>query len=304
MKKEDRLLIWGICGRQRKFSVAKLTNTQNKERRLKMKILFCIIISLIIFASPLKATISWNDGVTHTINSPINELIVVDYYNLGEGTTVEIVNGGSITYLDSYHNSRINIYGGSGGSISAINNTILSMYGGTFAGIAGGGLGLGYINIFDGQITGQFSISDSFQASIYNGSIGTIYANGDKEIFIYDGKFNKIHTGGLSIASIFGGLINEDLQTSYNSMINLNGTNFYVNGNLMQYGQSAKLYGIPGINSNGAEYLGGTITGTLSNGDSLNVPFRIYENSDITFVPEPATIMLLSIGMLFLRKRK
>jgi hypothetical protein len=50
---------------------------------------------------------------------------------------------------------------------------------------------------------------------------------------------------------------------------------------------------------------GGTLTGILANGDILNNTFSlIHTGADITFIPEPGTILLLGLGGLgVLRKR-
>lgn len=255
------------------------------------------------FFSTLNATIYLNDGLTHSINYSINDYIVVDYDHPGTGTTLELLNGGSIQNLAAYYDSKINIYGGSGNGITLFGNINVTMYGGTIAGI-GVGYGSGNINIYGGQMTGQFTIGDSYQASIYNCSIDNLVAGSNKEIFIFDGEFNRVGSGGFNVLSIFGGQINEDITTGFESKIILSGNNFYVNGNLMQYGQSARLYGIPGVNQYGISYLGGNLTGNLTNGDQLNVPFYIYDNSDISFVPEPATIFILSAGIVLLRKKR
>jgi hypothetical protein len=288
-------------GGARKILFSKTHYTHKLERGHKMKILFCVIISLIILSGSLKANVYFEDGLLHTINYTIDELVVVDYDKPGLGTTVEIINGGWVKVIEAYYDSKVKIYdGGGGGSINAINSS-LYMYGGSISG--GGVFGLGNVEIYGGTMTGQFSIRDSTQAYIYNCSIGSLIANGDKEVFIYDGEFNKLSTQAFSIASVFGGQISEKINAVDESFIKFYGSNFYVNGNLMQYGQSARIYGIPGVNQYGMSYLGGTINGVLSNGDLLNVPFYIYDNSDITFVPEPATILLLSLGIIFLRRR-
>jgi hypothetical protein len=268
-----------------------------------MKTKVIVIFMILFLSSKSYSTIFWQDGLTHTINYAINDDVVVDYDSPGVGTIVELVNGGSIKDLRAHYDSRINIYGGSGNGITVSDNVNIFMNGGTISGI-GGTTWTGNIIMYGGTMTGQFSISNHSQASIYNGSINNLVAGSDRGTYIYDGEFNRISSRAFNITSIFGGIISEDITTIEEGLIKLNGNNFYVNGNLMQYGQSARLYGIPGVNQYGTSYLGGNITGILSNGDVLNVPFYIYENSDITFVPEPATILLLSVGIVFLRKKR
>jgi hypothetical protein len=45
------------------------------------------------------------------------------------------------------------------------------------------------------------------------------------------------------------------------------------------------------------------LTGTLANGDIINNQFRIGETAKIVLVPEPATLLLLGLGAVMVRKR-
>jgi hypothetical protein len=82
-------------------------------------------------------------------------------------------------------------------------------------------------------------------------------------------------------------------------MIYLNGSDFSVDGHILSIGESLRNYGVS-YNI----WLTGTITGTLQDGSSLNNIFFIEEatNADIMVVPEPATLLLLGLGAVMLRK--
>ena len=46
------------------------------------------------------------------------------------------------------------------------------------------------------------------------------------------------------------------------------------------------------------------LTGTVANGDIINNQFRIGNDASIVLVPEPATLLLLTLGVLTLRKKR
>ena len=46
----------------------------------------------------------------------------------------------------------------------------------------------------------------------------------------------------------------------------------------------------------------GTLTGMLSSGEPISTDFCIYDDASIVLVPEPATVLLLTFGVLLLRK--
>ena len=115
-----------------------------------------------------------------------------------------------------------------------------------------------------------------------------------------DGKIN----GALlayenSIVTVSGGLIGGIIKagiwpTICSTKITFKGTNFAINGHSVNYGT---------FDTEGQDYVHGTITGTLANGDLLNNEFYINGSSSIVLIPEPATLLLLGLGAVVVRKK-
>ncbi len=70
------------------------------------------------------------------------------------------------------------------------------------------------------------------------------------------------------------------------------GTDFRINNTPVEYGTYTYM-----------EYLTGNLTGTLLNGDPIDVQFQLdmYEPL-VLMVPEPATLLLLGLGVVMLRR--
>jgi hypothetical protein len=96
-----------------------------------------------------------------------------------------------------------------------------------------------------------------------------------------------------------GGTIVTEMVFTANAELILNGSNFAVDGIPVGFGKITSL--LSGDYSN-EPYR--TLTGTLSNGDILNSPFRIGDYASITLVPEPATLMLLGLGAAVIRRKQ
>jgi len=84
-----------------------------------------------------------------------------------------------------------------------------------------------------------------------------------------------------------------------NSMLTINGLNFAVDGEPFGYGELTSILG-----SDPWSEPFRRLTGTLLSGELFNNPFRIGNDAGIVLIPEPATMALLGIGLLFLRKRQ
>ena len=78
------------------------------------------------------------------------------------------------------------------------------------------------------------------------------------------------------------------------SVITFIGADFAINGTPVAYGE---------YDTMGADWIHGTLTGTLADGVGKNQDFYIYDDSKIVLIPEPATLMLIAIGVPFLLKR-
>jgi hypothetical protein len=108
-----------------------------------------------------------------------------------------------------------------------------------------------------------------------------------------------------SIVEVTGGSIVDDLFAWNNGTIYIYGTDFKVDGQDINYGDSLRDYGTYyGAHS---EWLRGIVTGTLQDGSSLNNDFFVrveHPNASIIVIPEPVTLLLLALGAVMLRKRR
>jgi hypothetical protein len=152
------------------------------------------------------------------------------------------------------------------------------------------------LNIVDGGIIRDWvNVFDYSQVNMSGGSIGF-------ELFTYDYS-QAIITGGSiaydlnsfhdSVIFVSGGSIGDSLNIQNNGRITISGTNFEIDENPVDYGIYTAF-----------DYPLGTLTGTLSSGELINSDFEIYDDASIFLVPEPATLLLVGIGCLWLRRKR
>lgn len=132
-----------------------------------------------------------------------------------------------------------------------------------------------------------------------------IFVENDAVLDFLSGTALGLRVIDTATANIYGGTITYDLYTSINSVTNIYLVDLEIlssahNSIVNLYAYDVDFYSTGGINNDGY------VTGTFYQD---NVSFEIdFVNpgtvSHVNVVPEPATLLLLGLGGLFLRKRK
>jgi len=278
------------------------------------------VISLCLVVVPAFGWTQFNDGEHHIIGYSIDGYSTVDYGSPGVGTHIEVVSGGWFTeYLDVYEDGVVTINGGKIGSdyvnrgdgLSARNRSYINMISGEVLAIwssgvstldiSGGNVPYGVsswensqINIFGTINIAELQVSQESRANMSGGTI-------NKWVTITDYGEMTVAGGNFGYGFLIGYYDAIDYGHIDHALLKLAGTNFKVNGQPVQYGQSARTYATP-YNFYGYPCLRAYTTGTLGSGQYFSENCYIFTDSDIIFIPEPATLLLLGLGAVILRK--
>ncbi|MCJ7777211.1 MAG: PEP-CTERM sorting domain-containing protein [Sedimentisphaerales bacterium] len=154
-----------------------------------------------------------------------------------------------------------------------------------------------------GWIEMILSVYNSSQVNISGGSMANyIEAYGSSQVNISAGLISHdLWAREISQVNISGGWIGEDLCAYDNSYVNITGG--WIRGTLYARDNSqATIYG-SGFNYPYGTITGhGILTGSFPNGDPISILFSADPTAGIVLIPEPATLFLLGLGAVFLRK--
>jgi len=224
----------------------------------------CIFVLLGPYAAQSRGDFVLYDSEQITVNSHHDR-----GYLFGESRAF-IVDGGSVNWFYASSYSSVNISGGTMNSVDMLYSSTA--------------------NISGGSISSYFHTYNYSTTNISGGSIYGLYALDSSTMNISGGDISYIDAYYSSNSNISGGNI-DSLYAKGSSLITFYGKNF-----ILAAGLSLDGHRVVGV---------GMLYGEWMNGTQWSV--HIQENSPtstILIIPEPATILLLGLGALFLRKRK
>ena len=232
-----------------------------KNQKTILVAVFTMVFSL--GALSVKANVLFDDGDVHDINWALHESVIIrDDAFFGGSTIVNLLPGGIVCSFSVWDTSIVNISGG---------------------------------NVY---YSNSLSASDNSQVTVNNGLVeGTLSSDGNAAVIVLGGTINgDFRAFGHSQATVFGGAFGQTFYIGNSSSMLVDtsimefvGTDFAINGTPVGYGE---------FTNGGTGEIHGTLTGTLANGDLIDNGFWIYDNSKLVLTPEPASLVLLSLGGL------
>jgi len=248
-----------------------------------MKKYFLTLSLILSLVAKTNATVYFSGN--NTINYKINDNVQIN------GGTTNIIAGAYITsYLNSY--GFTNIKGGQiDGVVYSRNSSKISVSGGVLNDRL---YNRAEVEVSGGTIHGMFESYANAQGTITGGNFTDwVAAWGKSEITISGGNMTALRAYEDSQVTITGGTFTDswdEIIATHNGIITISGSGFNCG-----YGE------IP-VGS-------GILTGILDNGEPINNNFKIihygegYDGAKIVLVPEPATLLLLGLGGLVLRRK-
>jgi len=306
-------------------------------KKRSMTIWMVVVITCLAGSQAIGVT-QFRDGQTHNIDYRTAE-VWVDWQAPRKQTTLNLLDGGRIfAELKGCEDSYLNILGGRiNGTLYAWDRSRVTMSGGSIdyrirawnnsqVTISGGQLyylqayNSTEVNISGGLIRWRLRAYNSSQVSMSGGSIGgDLVADGSSQVTFSGGSINKqLYAYGTSQVSMSGGSIGWSLVAHYGShvsflggsigreliadqsgVLTIHGSEFAVGGVPFGYGELTSIFGSWYSNEPYRH-----LTGILASGDLIDNDFRIGHNAKIVLVPEPATLLLLCLGAVILRRKR
>lgn len=245
---------------------------------MRQKTNWFIVVIFICGCLPAKADLVFDDGGTHVVDYVLQNGI--DVYNnfWDEPTHLQVMDGAEIY-----------------GSINISDSSTAEFFGGLVTlGIGLFGEGNGLVTFHEGFYDLLFAYHG--KADIRGGSFSrNVTIGNDASATISGGEiFGSLSVGNSGVVDITGGSM-KGFNIRNNAAVTIHGRDFAIDGRSIESME---------IIPNGGDYLHGTLTGTLANGDLLNTRFEVYDYSTLTIIPEPSTLLLFGVGMFFIKRQR
>jgi hypothetical protein len=280
------------------------------------------VVVLCLISLQARAVIEFKDGEPHYLDYPVSEDVWIDYQTPGKQTTLNIVDGGDIggeRWCKAYEDSFLNISGGeiyylygygdsqitvSGGKIKRVlhafdNSQVLFYNGISTSGVTA--WDYSHVTVSGGSISQDLAGMENGQVSLLGGTVGdNLSFWNNSQLNMSGGQVSgKLEAYGDSTVVVSGGNISGNIVVGYYdsdyAAVTFEGTDFHINGSPVDYGIYTR-----------SDYAAGILTGNLANGGSLSNNFSIVTDnaSIILAIPEPNTLGLIFLGILFIKKRR
>jgi len=170
-------------------------------------------------------------------------------------------------------------------------------------------LNSGTQNIYTGETFGQFFVSNDAAVNVYGGQIDAFYMGNSSILNVYGGTVNAYASlSDNSTANILGGVV-ERIMAGGNSNVTLSGGQ--INTLESKYNSADPQHIRLICQSNYLlAYTGTAITGISGmwcDGTAFNIHlstnYGTTISSNITIIPEPATLFLIGLGSLLVRRK-
>ena len=241
-----------------------------------VRMTICLMLAVLFMATGQGfGNIYFNDGGIHNIDYAIAEYVYVENH-----TTVNVLDGGSLSIITIYDNSQVTMTGGHVVVLSARDSSQVTMSGGQVSELtatngsqvtmSGGSInsnltaaGSSHITMSGGSVSSNLIAWESGQITMSGGSVGLyLFANDSSQVTMLGGTIeNKIILTGGTILTIVG-------------------SNFAIDGTPFSSGEITSILG------GSYEYESHrTLTGTLAKGDIINNQFQIGNTAKIVISP-------------------